>query len=93
MLSISQNSLKSDEISNSTSFGRRGRGTRKPTIYVQIMIDTRTMGAIFEISALENHRVPNFIEIGQTLVFGHFLGDPPPKNLRFLAKKSSEQKF
>ena len=26
---------------------------------------TMKMGAIFEISALENPRVPNFIEIGQ----------------------------
>ena len=51
------------------------------------------MGAIFEISALENPRVPNFIKIGQTFDFSHFLGDPPPKNLSFLAKKSSEQNF
>ena len=46
------------------------------------------MGAIFEISALENPRVPNFIEIGQTFDFSHFLGDPPPKNLSFLGKKT-----
>ena len=45
------------------------------------------MSAIFEISALENPRVPNFIKIGQTFGFSHFLGDPPPKNLSFLAKK------
>ena len=51
------------------------------------------MGAIFEISALENPRVPNFIKIGQTLVFGYFWGDPPPKNPSFLAKKTSEQNF
>ena len=37
------------------------------------------MDAIFEISALENPRVPNFIKIGQLLVFGHFLGDSASK--------------
>ena len=41
------------------------------------------MDTIFEISTLENPRVPNFIKIGQLLVFGHFLGDPPPKNINF----------
>ena len=51
------------------------------------------MDAIFEISTLENPRIPNFIKIGQLLVFGHFLGDPPPKNLSFLVKKSSDLNF
>ena len=51
------------------------------------------MGVIFEISALENPRVPNFIKTGQLLVFGHFWGDPPPKNLSFLDQKSSNQNF
>ena len=37
------------------------------------------MDTIFEISTLENPRVRNFIKIGQLLVFGHFLGDPPQK--------------
>ena len=41
------------------------------------------MDMIFEISTLENPRIPNFIKIGQLLVFGYFLGDPPPKNLSF----------
>ena len=50
------------------------------------------MYEIFEISALENPGVPNFIEIGQLLFFGH-LGDPPPKNLRFLAKKCPDHNF
>ena len=46
------------------------------------------MDAIFEISTLENPHIPNFIKIGQLLVFGHFLGDQsPPKNLSFLVKK------
>ena len=48
------------------------------------------MGAIFEISALENPRVPNFIEIGQDLVFGHFWGDSTPKNISFLEKNRTQ---
>ena len=51
------------------------------------------MFAIFEISTLENPYTPNFIKIGQLLVFGHFLGDPPPKKLKFFGQKSSDQKF
>ena len=35
------------------------------------------MYTIFEISALENPRVPNFIKIRQLLVFGNFLGLRP----------------
>ena len=48
------------------------------------------MDAIYEISTLEieNLHTPNFIKIGQLLVFGHFLWDPPPKNKSFLVKKS-----
>ena len=51
------------------------------------------MDAIFEISALENPRVPNFVKIGQLLVFGHFLRDPPPKNQKFFWPKKFEPKF
>ena len=51
------------------------------------------MDTIFEITTLENPRVPNFIKIGQLLVFGPFLGDTPPKNISFLAKKWSDQNF
>ena len=46
------------------------------------------MDVIIEISALENPRVPNSIEIGQ--VFGHFLVGPPPKK-SVLVKKWSDQ--
>ena len=45
------------------------------------------MDTIFEISALENPRVPNFLKIGQLLVFGHFLGGLPPKTKFFRTKK------
>ena len=48
------------------------------------------MVAIFEISALENPRVPNFIKIGQLLVLVIFGGGgPPPKNVSFLDQKCS----
>ena len=46
------------------------------------------MDEIFEITALENPGVANFIEIGHLLVFGHFLGDPPQKNLSFFWSKN-----
>ena len=51
------------------------------------------MDTIFEISALENPRVPNFIKIGQLLVFGHFFGGPSPTNQSFFGQKSSKQYF
>ena len=44
---------------------------------------------IFEISALENPHIPNFIEIGQIFDFGDFLGAGPS----FLAKESSDKNF
>ena len=51
------------------------------------------MDTIFEISTLENPRVPNFIKIGQLLVFGHFLGAPPPKKHKFFGQKMFGPKF
>ena len=51
------------------------------------------MDAIFEISTLANPWVPNFIEIGQLLVFGHFLGGPTPKQLKFFAEKNARTKI
>ena len=53
------------------------------------------MDTIFEISTLENPRVPNFIKIGLLLVFGHFLGDPLPKNIqsKFFGLKKFGPKF
>ena len=44
------------------------------------------MNTIFEISALKNPRVPNFIKIGQLLVFSHFWGTHPQKPKFFYAK-------
>ena len=48
------------------------------------------MDEIFEISTLENPGA-DFHENRTTLVFGHFLGDPPPKNQSFLVKKRSNE--
>ena len=47
----------------------------------------------YEISTLENPYIHNFIKIGQTFDFGHFLGTHPQKNISFLAKKSSDLNF
>ena len=52
------------------------------------------INAIFEISTLENPYIPNFVKIGQTFDFGHFLGDPPPKKPKFfLFKNNSDLNF
>ena len=51
------------------------------------------MDTIFEISTLENPRVPNFIKIGQLLIFDHFLGGPTPKKPKFFDLKMFGPKF
>ena len=66
-----------------TTFMEGDRGPQKPTMDSEKMIP-RKMDTSFEISTLEKPRVPNFIKIGQLLVFSHFLGDPPEKNISFL---------
>ena len=40
------------------------------------------MNTIFEISALENSQSTKFHQNRKTLVFGHFLGAEPKKNIK-----------
>ena len=92
-MTLNKSSQNWTKVSISTTFREMDTETPKTNYRPRKNDSTIKMNAIFEISALENPRVPNFIKIGQLLVFGHFLGDPPPKNVSFWWKKNSDQNF
>ena len=72
--------------------GKWDRGPQKPTMDPEKMIP-RKNGYDFWNQHPRKPPGTKFHQNRTTLVFGHFLGAPPPKNISFLVKKCSDQNF